>query len=106
MRRRDSQKGKRDEFITRRQELILQVNVGTSILCESAAPSLARDSLCSGICCFAYGGQDDSEDALWKNPKCIDTYLVSNPELLSDIEREIIRNWNRFIADRFQIFAS
>ena len=43
-------------------------------------------------------------DALWKNPKWIDAYLVSGSEPLSDIEGKIIRSWNRFIADRFQIF--
>ena len=49
-------------------------------------------------------GKITVRDALWKNPKWINSYLVSSPEHLSDIEGKIISSWNRFIADRFQIF--
>ena len=43
-------------------------------------------------------------DALWKNPKLIDAYLDLNPHHLSAEEQEIVRRWNQFIADTFQIF--
>jgi hypothetical protein len=43
-------------------------------------------------------------DALWKNSKLIDGYLELAPDHLSAEEKELIRKWNQFIADTFQIF--
>jgi hypothetical protein len=43
-------------------------------------------------------------DALWKNPKLIDTYLNLNPDHLPADEQEIICKWKQFIADTFYIF--
>jgi hypothetical protein len=42
-------------------------------------------------------------DALWKSPDLIDAYLEANPEALSSKELEIVRNWRRFIKDKFFI---
>jgi hypothetical protein len=40
-------------------------------------------------------------DALWKSPDLIDAYVEANPEALSSKEVEIVRNWKKFIQDKF-----